>query len=78
MHGKCDAYVCQQLDVEFVSVADAYIPGDNKKEPVIGKMVKISEHGFVSFCDPDGDDHELNLNWKRLRNMAMPIVNFQL
>jgi hypothetical protein len=49
-----------------VLVADAYIPGDNQNDPVIGKFVKISEHGFVSFHDPDGDDHKLNLNSKRL------------
>jgi hypothetical protein len=78
MNGNCDEYLCQQLDEEFVSAADAYISGDNKKDPVIGKMVKTSEHGFVSFRDPDGDNHELNLNWKRLHNMAMPIVDFQL
>jgi hypothetical protein len=80
MNGKCDAYLCHQLDEEeFMSAADAYIPGDNKKDPVIGKMVKISEHCFVSFRDPDGDNHELNQNWKQLCNMAMPIVvNFQL
>jgi hypothetical protein len=53
-----------------VSAADAYISGDNKNDPVIGEMVKISEHGFVSFCNPDGDNHELNLNWKQLRSMA--------
>jgi hypothetical protein len=54
-----------------VLAGDVHIPGDNQRDHVIGKLMKISEHGFVTFCDPDGDDHELNLNWKRLRSMAM-------
>jgi hypothetical protein len=78
MHGKCNKYLCHQLDEQFMLAADAYIPRDNKKELVIGKLVKISEPGFVSFLDPDRDHHELNLKWKRLRCMAMPIVDFQL
>jgi hypothetical protein len=55
MHGKCSKYVCHQVDEQFVLTANAYIPGDNQKDPVIGKLVKISEHGFVSFCGPDGE-----------------------
>jgi hypothetical protein len=49
--------------------ADAYIPGDNHRDPVIGKMVKISEYaGFVSFCHPDNDDpHALNLNYDMMK-----------
>jgi hypothetical protein len=61
MNGKCNEYLCHQLDEQFVLAVDAYIPGDNQKDPVIGKLVKISEHGFMSFCDPDGDNHKLNL-----------------
>jgi hypothetical protein len=58
MDGKCDKYLlCHQLDEQFMSAADAYIPGDNQKDPVIGKLVKIREHRFMSFHDPDGDGH---------------------
>jgi hypothetical protein len=46
MNDKCDEYLCHQLDEEFMSAVDAYISDDNKKDPVIGKMVKISEHGL--------------------------------
>jgi hypothetical protein len=42
-----------------------------------GMMVKISEHGFVSFLHLDKDDQELELNWKRLHQIVMPIINFQ-
>jgi hypothetical protein len=34
--------------------------------------------GGVSFHDPDGYEDDLDLNWKRLRNMAQPVVDEQL
>jgi hypothetical protein len=34
--------------------------------------------GGVSFHDPDGSDECLDLNWKRLRNMAYPVVDKQV
>jgi hypothetical protein len=68
-NSKYNGWLCHQLYEEFVWATDVYyIPGDNQRDPVIGKIVKISEHGFVSFCHRDGDDHKLNLNWKRLHN----------
>jgi hypothetical protein len=51
---------------------------DPMDDPVIGKLVEISLQGFISFKDPDGDNHRLDLNWKRLHNMAQPIVDKQL
>jgi hypothetical protein len=78
LNGKCEEWLCHPIDEKYACAADAYIPDEAQKDPVIGKMVQISQHGFVSFKDQDGDDHELNLNWKQLRNMAKPIVNFQL
>jgi hypothetical protein len=48
-----------------VLAVDAYIPGDNQRDPVIGKLpVKISELETMSFSNPDGDDYKLDLNWK--------------
>ena len=62
----------------FHSAEDTYIQSENGKDPVIRKLVQISEHGFVTFKDPDIGNQELDLNWKRLHNMAMPIANHQL
>jgi hypothetical protein len=46
--------------------------------PLIGKLVKILALGGVSFHDPDSSDEDLDLNWKRLRIMAYPVVDGQL
>jgi hypothetical protein len=80
LNGKCEEWLCHPNNEKFACAADAYIADNTREDPVIGKMVKISQHGFVSFKDQDGDnhDHELNLNWKRLRNMTKLIVDFQL
>jgi hypothetical protein len=47
-------------------------------DPVIGKLVKVNAYGEVSFHDPDGSQPDLDLNWKRLRTMAQPVVDEQL
>jgi hypothetical protein len=77
--GRCDEALCHIPDEGFVSAED-YFTGENQNadDPVIGKLVEISLHGFVSFKDADGDNRRLDLNWKRLRNMAQPIVDEQL
>jgi hypothetical protein len=55
LNGKCEEWLCHPIDEKFACAADAYIPDDIWKDPVvIGKMVKISQHGFVSFKDQDG------------------------
>ena len=77
-NGTCDEAICKVSDDEFISAEDTYNKREEVDDPAIGKLVKLSEHGFVSFRDPDGDDDELDLNWKRLRNMAWPIVDHQL
>ena len=86
-NGTCEDPICQIRDEEFVSAEQTYkernesvesVDGKLDGESVVGKLVKITQHGFVYFKDPDGDEPELDLNWKRLRNMAWPIVNHQL
>ena len=77
--GRCNEPLCHVPDEGFVSAADYVVEGNEAAiDPVIGKLVQISLHGFVSFKDPDGDNRRLDLNWKRLRNMAQPIVDEQL
>jgi hypothetical protein len=48
------------------------------KDPLIRKLVKILSLGGVSFHDPDGYEEDLDLDWKRLRNMVQPVVDEQL
>ena len=38
----------------------------------------INENGVIYFVHPDGDDVDIDLNWKHLRSMAKPIVDEQL
>ena len=77
-NGCCDEVICHVPDGDFVSAKQTYKERESFVDPVIGQLVKITPHGFVSFKDPAGNDAELDLNWKRLRNMAWPIVNHQL
>ncbi len=76
--GKCNKYLCQIPDEEFKSAKDFYNPHDDQLDIVIGKLVKISNKGEVTFYDQDGHASQLDLNWRRLRNMAKPIVDEQL
>jgi hypothetical protein len=78
--GRCNEPLCHIPDKGFNSAEDYFDEGNNQTadDPVIGKLVEISLHGFVSFKDPDGDNCRLDLNWKRLRNMAQPIVDKKL
>jgi hypothetical protein len=77
-HGKCDEDLCA-ADVEEFEVARVleephYILWDE----TIGKKVLINGNGVVSFVHPDGDDVDIDLNWKRLQSMAKPIIDEQL
>jgi hypothetical protein len=65
-NGKCDEELCNAEANKFEAMRALeepyYILGDES----IGKRVLINEFGVVSFVHPDGDEGELNLNWKRL------------
>ena len=79
VRGKCSELLCQIPEEEFkTSAKDWDNPNDEVWDPVIGKRVRIDEKGVVSFHDQDGDQTRLDLNWRRLRNMAMPIIDEQL
>jgi hypothetical protein len=48
-------------------------------DPLIGKLMQIFlSLGGVSFHDPERYKEDLDLNWKRIRNMAQPVVDEQL
>ena len=67
--GRCEETLCHVPDEGFKSAEDYFEEApDPSYDPVIGKLVEISLHGFVSFKDPDGDNHHLDLNWRRLHN----------
>ena len=57
------------------SVEDFYDPTRDMEDPLIGKLIKVNGLGNVTFHDLDGSHPNLDLNWKRLRNMAQPVVD---
>jgi hypothetical protein len=78
--GKCDQPLCNMKGKDFKSTADAFDPWDYLKhpDPIIGKLAKITQYGTKYFMDQDGGANNLDLNWRRLRNLAWPIVDCQL
>ena len=76
--GKCEHVLCKVTDKEFTSASDAHDPYEYEKDHVIGKFVKISELGAITLLDEDGSQDCLDMNWRRLRNLARPIVDEQL
>jgi hypothetical protein len=76
--GKCVQDLCQLTDTDFKSAADSFDPWDYLKDPIVGKLVQIAQTGAITFVDQDGGDNQQDLNWRRLRNLARPIVDEQL
>ena len=70
--------MCNAPEADFEAAWNNNSPLGNLWDKAIGKKVVIDENGAVTFCHPDGHDTELDLNWKRLRSMAMPIMDEQL
>jgi hypothetical protein len=77
-NGKCEKALCKLTEKEFKSAADSFDPWDFLKDPIVGKLVHITHMGKISFRDLDGGVNELDMNWRRLRNLARPIVDEQL
>jgi hypothetical protein len=77
-NGKCVEELCNAEADEFEAARALDEPYYILWDESIGKRVLINEFGVVSFVHPDGDAGELDLNWKRLRTMARPIVDEQL
>jgi hypothetical protein len=76
--GKCLLSLCRGAEENFTFPEKIYDPSKEGYDPLIGKRVKFPTLGGVTFHDPDGDSSSLDLNWKRLRNMAQPVVDEQL
>jgi hypothetical protein len=77
-NGKCEEELCNAEVEEFEAARAHDEPHYILWDEAIGKKVLINDNGVVSFVHPDGDEGELDLNWKRLRSMAYPIVDEQL
>ena len=78
-HGKCVLALCRLAEANGTTTPeDLYDPSKDNCDPLIGKLVKISAMDHVTFHDPDGDEQDLDLNWRRLRNLAQPVVDEQL
>jgi hypothetical protein len=75
---KQEVLLCLLKDPDFKWAADAYNPYEFSKDPIIGKLLKIDLFGNILFLDRDGSEGTLDLNWRRLRNLARPIVDKQL
>jgi hypothetical protein len=76
--GKCVLSLCRNAEANGTVPDKIYNPSTEGNDPLIGKLVKVLSLGGVTFHDPDGCEEELDLNWKRLRNMAQPVVDEQL
>jgi hypothetical protein len=76
--GRCVLLLCRIAEANGTVPEKIYDPSMEGNDPLIRKLVKILSLGGVSFHDPDGCEEDLNLNWKRLRNMAQPVVDEQL
>ncbi len=76
--GKCVHHLCQLTDSDFKTAADAHDPHEYVKDEALGKCVKIDQLGAITLLDEDGSQNSLDMNWRRLRNLARPIVDEQL
>ena len=45
------------------------------EDPLIGKLIKVNGLGDMTFHDLGGSHLNLDLNWKRLQNLAQPVVD---
>jgi hypothetical protein len=75
--GRCMLSLCHIAEANGIVAEKIYDPSIEGINPLIGKLVKILSLGGISFHDPDSHEEDLDLNWKRLRNMAQSVVDEQ-
>jgi hypothetical protein len=74
--GKCLLPLCQLVEnSNGKSIENFYGPSRDMEDPLIRKLIKMNGLGDVTFHDLDGSHPNLDLNWKRLWNMAQPAVD---
>jgi hypothetical protein len=76
--GRCVLLLCRIAEANGTVPEKIYDLSTEDTDPLIGRLLKVLSLGGISFHDPDGCEEELDLNWKRLRNMAQPVVDEQL
>jgi hypothetical protein len=75
--GKCENPLCQLKKEELENAMETFDHGECRKDPIVGRLVKARRDGFT-FMDQDGGAISLDMNWRRLRNLARPIIDAQL
>jgi hypothetical protein len=70
--------LCRNAEANGTVPEKIYNPSTEGDDHLIGKLIKVLSLGGVTFHDLDGCEEDLDLNWKRLRNMAQPVVDEQL
>jgi hypothetical protein len=75
--GLCGEELCQIPAAEFTTCCFEWSQYYEDPEPAVnrGKRVEVSADGTVDFLDVVTIEPILDLNWRRLRNMARPIVD---
>jgi hypothetical protein len=77
--GTCVLLLCRSAEENLTVPEKIYNPAMEGFDPLIGKYVKFLYPGDgVTFHNPDTYEEDLDLNWKRLRTMAYPVVDEQL
>ncbi len=75
--GACKYPLCNLPVKRFTTCCFEWSNHYEDPTPTIlrGKRVDVSEDGVVSFHDVVVKESNLDVNWRRLRNMARPIVD---
>jgi hypothetical protein len=75
--GFCSDDLCKIPEEEFTTCCFEWTQNYEDPEPGIlrGKKVEVSTDGSVKFLDVHPKEQPIDLNWRRLRTMARPIVD---
>ena len=77
LDGKCLEELCQYPDEGFPTCCFEWSNFYKDPTPALmrGKKVDVSPKGMVAFYDVTVKEENLDMNWRRLRAMAWPIVD---
>ena len=77
LDGACREPLCSLEEDEFTTCCFEWSNCYTDPEPAVmrGKKVEIGEDGEVQFVNVKVLDKSLDMNWRRLRKMAVPIVD---
>jgi hypothetical protein len=77
LDGHCSEVLCQIPADEFTTCCFEWSEHYEDPEPAVkrGKKLEVSADGTIDFVDVVVLEPVMDLNWRRLRNMARPIVD---